>query len=68
MARAGILTAIEAGRDIHLFVRRKRMEVSFTYLGLVVPVRHEGEKPMTVWMRLLSPLSRELKRRFLSPM
>lgn len=62
-----VLAAIEDGRDIHLFVRNKRTEVSFTYCGMIVPQRHEGDRPMTVWFRLLSPLSTEMTRRFSSP-
>lgn len=59
-----VLQAIEDGRDIHLFVRNKRTEVTFTYCGLVVPQSYEGSQPMTVWFRLLNPLVSRLTRRF----
>ncbi len=59
-----ILNAIEDGRDIHLFVRNKRSEVSFTYCGMIVPQHHEGDRPMTVWFRPLTPLAADLQRRF----
>jgi hypothetical protein len=52
-----VLEALSGGRRIHLFVRNKRMDVAFTYAGLVAPLRHEGSKPMVVWFRLLTELS-----------
>lgn len=52
-----VLDALSSGRRIHLFVRNKRMDVAFTYAGLVAPLRHEGSKPMVVWFRLLTELS-----------
>lgn len=59
-----ILHALDTGRRLHLFTRRRRQEVSFAYCGLVSPLRHEGSKPTTVWFRLLTPLSPSLGRRF----
>lgn len=37
-----ILEALDLGLRIHLFIRRRRQDVAFTYCGLVAPVRHEG--------------------------
>lgn len=59
-----IIEALNEGRRIHLFVRRRRSDVAFTSCGLVAPIRHEGDRPMTVWFQLLTPLSDELARRF----
>jgi len=55
-----LLGALERGRRIHLFVRKKRVDVAFFYTGLVTPLRHEGSQPMTIWFRLLTPLEPEL--------
>jgi superfamily II DNA or RNA helicase/diadenosine tetraphosphate (Ap4A) HIT family hydrolase/HKD family nuclease len=55
-----VLEALSSGRRIHLFVRNKRMDVAFTYAGLVAPLRHEGSKPMVVWFRLLTELSDDM--------
>jgi hypothetical protein len=60
-----IIDALDTGRRIHLFVRRFRQDVAFTYCGLVAPERHEGSKPMTVWFHLLTQLDADLQRRFL---
>ncbi len=60
-----ITDALDTGRRIHLFVRRDRSTSAFLYCGLVVPLRHEGSKPMTVWFRMLTPLDRELQRALL---
>ena len=50
-----IIGALERGTFIHLWVRRRKTDVAFAYLGLVVPVSHEGTKPMSVRFRLLTP-------------
>ena len=50
-----IIGALERGTFIHLWVRRRKTDVAFAYLGLVVPVSHEGAKPMSVRFRLLTP-------------
>jgi len=54
-----ILEALETGTEIHLWVRRKKSDVAFEYCGLVVPMSHEGERPMHVTFRLLTPLTAE---------
>jgi hypothetical protein len=36
-----------------------------TYWGLLVPLRHEGSMPMSVWLRLLTRLDPQLQRQFL---
>ncbi|MGI8809290.1 MAG: DUF3427 domain-containing protein [Acidimicrobiales bacterium] len=59
-----IVNALDTGLRVHLFIRRRRGDVAFTYCGLVAPVRHEGSQPMTVWFRLLTPLTAELERQF----
>ncbi len=55
-----MLEALSSGHRIHLFVRNKRMDVAFTYAGLVSPLRHEGTKPMVVWFRLLTELANDV--------
>ena len=59
-----ILEALERGTFIHLWARRRKTDVAFAYLGLVVPVSHQGSKPMSVRFRLLTaveePLLKEL--------
>lgn len=60
-----IVEALDNGRRLHLFVRRRRQQVAFAYCGLVAPTRQEGSQPMTVTFRLLTPLSDALTRRFL---
>lgn len=59
-----VINALDEGRRIHLFVRRRRQEVAFTYCGIVAPLRHESSQPMTVWFRILTPLRPDLERRF----
>ena len=51
-----ILNALETGTQIHLWVRRRKTDGAYTYLGLIVPLRHEGDRPMSVGFRLLSPV------------
>jgi superfamily II DNA or RNA helicase/diadenosine tetraphosphate (Ap4A) HIT family hydrolase/HKD family nuclease len=60
-----ILGSVDAGRRLHLFVRRRRQDVAFTCCGLVVARRNEGSRPMVVWFRLLTPLGQHLQLRFL---
>ena len=59
-----VLESLETGTQLHLWVRRRKADGAFTYCGLVVPVSHEGSKPMSVRFRLLTPLDPELRRRF----
>ena len=56
-----ILNALETGKSIELWMRRKATDGAFTYLGRVVPLGHEGSEPMLVTFRLLTPLSGELQ-------
>ena len=58
-----ILNALETGKSIELWMRRKATDGAFTYLGRVVPLSHEGSEPMLVTFRLLTPLSGELQSR-----
>ena len=58
-----VLNALETGRSIELWMRRKATDGGFTYLGRVVPLSHEGSEPMLVTFRLLTPLSSELQSR-----
>jgi hypothetical protein len=58
-----ILDALETGTSIHLWARRRKSDIAFTYLGLVVPVSHQGDKPMAVRFRLLTPVSSEIWKR-----
>jgi hypothetical protein len=58
-----VLGALETGTQLHLWVRRRKADRTFIYCGLVVPVSHEGSKPMSVRFRLLTPLDREMERR-----
>jgi len=59
-----VLDALETGTQLHLWVRRRKADLTFTYCGLVVPESHEGSKPMSVRFRLLTPLDGDLERRF----
>lgn len=43
-----ILEAEEHGTSIHLFTREKKADVAFTYRGLVGPLSHDGDRPMSV--------------------
>lgn len=58
-----ILDGLETGTWIHLWARRKKEDVTFTYCGLLVPVSHAGSQPMAVSFRLLTPLSSDIWRR-----
>ena len=58
-----ILNALDAGTQIHLWARRRKCDVAFVYLGLVTPVSHEGEKPMAVTFRLLTPVDGDIWKR-----
>ena len=55
-----VIETLDEGRRVHLFVRRQRQDVAFTYCGLVAPLRHESSQPITVWFRLLTPLGADL--------
>ena len=56
-----ILDALETGKSIELWMRRKGSDIAFTYLGRVVPLSHEGSEPMLVTFRLLTPLTSEIQ-------
>jgi superfamily II DNA or RNA helicase/HKD family nuclease len=58
-----ILDALETGKSIELWMRRKGKDPAFTYLGRVIPISHEGSEPMLVKFRLLTPLTGELQSR-----
>ena len=45
------------GQLVHLLCRRTNDTPSFTYCGIVIPLSHEGAKPMSVTFRLLTPLT-----------
>src|SRR5437764_15095096 len=55
-----ILSVLETGEQIHHWVRRRKSDVAFVYLGLVLPLSHDGDRPMSVRFRLMTPLDREL--------
>jgi len=52
-----VLDALSTGIRLHLWVRPDRKVREFEYCGLVVPISHEGSKPMQVRFRLLTPLT-----------
>lgn len=54
-----ILDAPGNGRRIHAWVRGRKTDVAFEYRGLIVPLTHTGDRPMSVRFRLLTPLDRE---------
>ena len=58
-----ILNALETGKAIELWVRRRSQDVAFTYTGRVIPLRHDGSQPMSVEFRLMTPLSGEVQTR-----
>lgn len=58
-----VLEALDTGTQIHLWVRKRKPDNAFTYCGLVVPISHEGSKPMSVRFRLLSSLEPATARR-----
>ncbi|MBC8196072.1 MAG: DUF3427 domain-containing protein [Actinobacteria bacterium] len=58
-----ILDAPREGTRIHLWARRKKSTVAFEYCGLVIPLDHQGDRPMSVRFRLLTPLSGEAMAR-----
>jgi len=60
----GLIEAMEAGTEVHLWVRGSKREGVFTYCGLVVMVSSEGEAPMRVRWRLMSPVTKEIARTF----
>jgi hypothetical protein len=57
-----ILGALESGSFIHLWARRRKSDVAFAYLGLVVPISHKGARPISVRFRLLTPIENDLLR------
>jgi superfamily II DNA or RNA helicase/diadenosine tetraphosphate (Ap4A) HIT family hydrolase/HKD family nuclease len=57
-----ILDALDTGTSVHLWVRRRKTDVAFIYLGLVVPTSHQGDRPMSVRFRLLTTVSYEVSR------
>jgi hypothetical protein len=54
-----IIDALETGTRIHLWVRRRKTDVAFLYLGLILPLSHEGDRPMSVRFRLMTPVDGE---------
>ncbi len=50
------------GQLVHMFCRRTNKTPSFSYCGLVIPLSHEGSRPMSVKFRLLTPLSTDMQR------
>ena len=56
-----ILDALETGKAIELWIRRK--DGPFTYAGRVIPLSHSGSQPILVTFRLLTALSGELQNR-----
>lgn len=62
-----ILHALETGTTIELWARKRKSDVVFAYLGRVVPVRHEGNRPMSVTFRLLTALNGDLRARLAVP-
>lgn len=52
------------GHLVHLWVRASTKS-AFTYCGVLIPLSHEGSKPMSVTFRLLTPLSSEMQEQFL---
>ena len=58
-----ILDAPADGRRIHVWVRRRKADVAFEYRGLVTPIGHQGDRPMSVRFRLLTTLTdKDLRR------
>ena len=61
----------ERGVEVHLFVRRDSKidgrAAPFVYCGQLEFVDWDGEKPITVQWRLLTPLSERLERLFRAP-
>jgi len=51
-----LLDCLDTGRDIHLWLRRRKTDVAFTYCGLAVPVSDEGDRPIRITWRMLDPL------------
>jgi len=58
-----ILESLESGTAIDLWARRKKSKVAFIYLGRVIPISHEGERPMSVTYRMLTPVEGEIWKR-----
>lgn len=58
-----LIHCLDQGTEIHIWLRRRKSDVAFVYCGLAVPLKHEGERPIRVRWRLLSPLIEELFRR-----
>jgi 8-oxo-dGTP pyrophosphatase MutT (NUDIX family) len=51
-----LLESLNDGVEIHLWLRRSKREGGFIYCGLVTPVHDEGDAPIRVTWRLLTPL------------
>jgi hypothetical protein len=55
-----VLASPGNGHLVHLFCRRKNKgsagSLPFTYCGIIVPLSHAEDKPMSVAFRLLTPL------------
>ena len=50
-----LLESLDTGTEVHLWLRRSKKDAGFTYCGLVVPIRAEGDAPIRVEWRLVSP-------------
>lgn len=48
-----LLDCLDTGREIHLWVRRRKTDVVFTYCGLAVSIEATGDKPIRITWRLL---------------
>ncbi len=59
-----LLQCIDNGTEIHVWLRRRKSDVAFVYCGLAAPLKHEGERPIHITWRLLTPISEELLKRF----
>lgn len=52
-----VLDALATGLRLHLWIRPDDDTREYWYCGLVAPISHEGNKPMRVRFRLLTPLA-----------
>lgn len=51
-----VLESPANGKTVEAWVRRKKSDVAFTYMGRVVAMSHTGAKPMSVSFRMLTPV------------
>jgi hypothetical protein len=59
-----ILEALDTGKQIHLWIRRRKSDKAFEYRGIAIPVSSEGARPMSVRFRLLTTLDTDAWKRF----